>query len=203
MLARVMNFHKYLLIKRIIDIIISVIALLLILPFIIPVMILIKIDSKGPVIFKQKRIGINKSYFTIYKFRTMKIETPSEVPTHLLNDPGKWVTRTGRFLRRTSIDELPQFLNILIGDMSIIGPRPALWNQHDLIEERDKYGANNVPVGLVGWAQRYGRRELPVHIKAKLDGEYVSNLGIAMDVKCLLGTILSFIKQKNINDGSL
>ena len=147
--------------------------------------VLIKLDSKGPVLFKQKRIGIYKTYFEIYKFRTMRIDTPHDAPTHELSDPEQWITRIGKILRKTSLDELPQLFNIFVGDMSIIGPRPALWNQFDLVEERDKYGANDVKPGLTGWAQINGRDELEIPVKAAFDGEYVKKVGFAENVSAL------------------
>jgi len=153
------------------------------------------------VLFKQKRVGINKTHFNILKFRTMRIDTPKDTPTHLLNNPEQYITKMGKFLRKTSLDELPQIWNILIGQMSIIGPRPALWNQFDLIEERDKYSANDVPPGLTGWAQINGRDELPIALKAKLDGEYVEKIGILMDVKCFFGTIVSVLKSDGVVEG--
>ena len=161
----------------------------------------IKIDSRGPVLFKQKRVGIHKSHFNILKFRTMRIDTPKDTPTHLLEEPEKWITKVGKFLRKTSLDELPQIINILKGDMSVIGPRPALWNQYDLIEERDKYGANDVPVGLTGWAQINGRDELEIAVKAGLDGEYAKNIGFVMDLKCFFGTIFSVLKGDGVVEG--
>jgi O-antigen biosynthesis protein WbqP len=161
----------------------------------------IKLDSKGPVMFKQKRIGINKSHFNILKFRTMRIDAPKDMPTHLLINPEQYITKMGRFLRKTSLDELPQIINIFKGEMSIIGPRPALWNQYDLIEERDKYGANDVPPGLTGWAQINGRDELPIEIKAKLDGEYVQEISFLLDVKCFFGTIISVVKGDGVIEG--
>ena len=164
-------------------------------------MILIKLDSKGPVFFKQKRVGIHKTHFYILKFRTMRIDTPKDTPTHLLENPDQYITRMGKFFRKTSLDELPQIWNILVGEMSIIGPRPALWNQYDLIAERDKYGANDVPPGLTGWAQINGRDELPIEVKAKLDGEYVKNMGFMMDVKCFFGTIISVFKSEGVVEG--
>ena len=167
----------YLKIKRLIDIILSTLGLIILSPVFLVLIIAIKIDSPGPVLFKQKRVGIHKSHFNILKFRTMRIDTPKDTPTHLLENPDQWITKVGKFLRRTSLDELPQIINIFKGEMSIIGPRPALWNQYDLIEERDKYGANDVPVGLTGWAQINGRDELEIDVKAKLDGEYAEKIG--------------------------
>lgn len=191
----------YMKIKRFIDIILSLLGLIILSPLFIILMILIKLDSKGPVFFKQKRVGIHKTHFYILKFRTMRIDTPKDTPTHLLENPDQYITRMGKFLRKTSLDELPQIWNILVGEMSIIGPRPALWNQYDLIGERDKYGANDVPPGLTGWAQINGRDELPIEVKAKLDGEYVENIGFIMDVKCFIGTIISVLKSDGVVEG--
>ncbi|WP_202079448.1 sugar transferase [Caldalkalibacillus salinus] len=192
----------YINIKRFIDIILSLIGIIVLSPLYLVLLILIKLDSRGPVLFKQKRVGINKTYFNILKFRTMKIDTPKDTPTHLLDNPEQYITKMGKFLRKTSLDELPQIWNIFVGQMSIIGPRPALWNQYDLIEERDKYGANDVLPGLTGWAQINGRDELPIEIKAKLDGEYVRRLSLLMDVKCFFGTIVSVVKSDGIVEGS-
>jgi O-antigen biosynthesis protein WbqP len=191
----------YLKIKRLIDIIISLIGIIALSTIFLILIIAIKMESKGPVLFKQKRVGINKTHFNILKFRTMRIDTPKDTPTHLLNNPEQYITKMGKFLRKTSLDELPQIWNILIGQMSIIGPRPALWNQFDLIEERDKYSANDVPPGLTGWAQINGRDELPIALKAKLDGEYVEKIGILMDVKCFFGTIVSVLKSDGVVEG--
>lgn len=162
---------------------------------------MIKGDTKGPVLFRQKRVGIYKKHFYILKFRTMRIDTPKDTPTHLLKDPQQYITKVGRILRKTSLDELPQIINILKGDMAIVGPRPALWNQYDLIRERDKYGANDILPGLTGWAQINGRDELPIDVKARLDGEYVQKMGLRMDMKCILGTILSVLKQDGVVEG--
>ncbi|MEV5029131.1 sugar transferase [Paenibacillus sp. LPE1-1-1.1] len=170
-------------------------------PLLIVVSVLIKMDSKGPVFFKQKRIGKNKRHFYILKFRTMRIGTPKDTPTHMLQDPNAFITKLGQFLRKSSLDELPQIINILKGEMSIIGPRPALWNQYDLIAERDKYGANDILPGLTGWAQINGRDELPIEVKAKLDGEYVDKIGLWMDVKCFFGTILSVVRRDGVVEG--
>jgi O-antigen biosynthesis protein WbqP len=191
----------YLKIKRIIDIFLSLIGLIILAPIFLIVIIAIKCDSKGPVLFKQKRIGIHKSYFNILKFRTMRIDTPKDTPTHLLESPDQWITRVGKFLRKTSLDELPQIWNIFMGQMSIIGPRPALWNQYDLLEERDKYGANDVTPGLTGWAQINGRDELPIAVKARLDGEYVEKISFGMDVICFFGTIASVVKSDGVVEG--
>ena len=187
--------------KRLIDIILSGIGILVLgIPMLI-IALLIKIDSPGPVMFKQKRVGIHKTYFNILKFRTMRSDTPKNVPTHELSDPEKWITRVGKVLRKTSLDELPQLFNIFVGQMTIVGPRPALWNQYDLIEERDKYGANDVVPGLTGWAQINGRDELEIPVKAKLDGEYVENLSFAFDVRCFVGTIFRVLKANGVVEG--
>jgi O-antigen biosynthesis protein WbqP len=191
----------YMKMKRLIDIILSLLALIVLSPIYLILIIAIKIDSRGPVLFKQKRIGINKTHFNILKFRTMKIETPKDTPTHMLENPKQYITKMGKFLRKTSLDELPQIWNIFVGQMSIIGPRPALWNQYDLITERDKYGANDVPPGLTGWAQINGRDELPIEVKAKLDGEYVKRISFIMDVKCFIGTIVSVLKSDGVVEG--
>ena len=163
-------------------------------------------DDPGPVLFRQKRVGIRKAgkltYFNILKFRTMRLDTPHDMPTHLLEDPDKWITRVGKILRRTSLDELPQIWNIAIThDISIIGPRPALWNQYDLIAERDKYGANDVMPGLTGWAQINGRDELPIEEKARLDGEYVKNICFGFDCKCFFRTIFSVLREDGVVEG--
>lgn len=191
----------YLKIKRLIDIILSLIGLIVLSPVFLILVIAIKLDSRGPVMFKQKRVGVHKSHFNILKFRTMRFDTPMDTPTHLLGNPEQYITRIGRILRKTSLDELPQIWNILVGQMSIIGPRPALWNQYDLIEERDKYGANDIASGLTGWAQINGRDELTVEMKAKLDGEYVKNMSFVMDVKCIFGTIVSVLKRDGVVEG--
>ncbi len=191
----------YLKIKRCVDFIIALIGFIFCIPLFIILIVAIKLDSKGPVLFKQKRVCINKNHFYILKFRTMRIDTPKDMPTHLLENPEQWITKVGKFLRKTSLDELPQILNILKGDMSIVGPRPALWNQYDLIEERDKYGANNVPVGLTGWAQINGRDELSIEVKAKLDGEYVKRFGFIMDLKCFFKTILAVLSSRGVSEG--
>ena len=193
--------HLYLKIKRVMDLILSILGLLILFPFFIGIMLAIKLDSKGPIFFKQKRIGIHKTYFEILKFRTMKIDTPKDMPTHLLKDPDQYITRVGKFLRKTSLDELPQIINILKGEMSIVGPRPALWNQEDLIRERDKYGANDVVPGLTGWAQINGRDELEIPVKAKLDGVYVKHLSFRMDLICFLRTITSVLKSDGVQEG--
>ncbi|GEQ32274.1 sugar transferase [Marinilactibacillus psychrotolerans] len=193
----------YLKVKRLIDIILASLGLILLSPIFLIIIIAIKLNSPGPVFFKQKRVGIEKSHFNILKFRTMRIDTPKDTPTHLLENPDQWITGVGKFLRRTSLDELPQIINICKGEMSIIGPRPALWNQYDLIKERDKYGANNVPVGLTGWAQINGRDELEIEVKAQLDGEYVEKIGFLTDVKCFIGTIISVFRSDGILEGGI
>ena len=194
-----MTGYRY--IKRIIDIILSGLAIIILSPLLLILCIAIKLDSPGPILFTQKRVGIHKTYFQIYKFRTMRTDTPKDMPTHMLNNPEQYITKTGRFLRKTSLDELPQIFNIFKGDMSIVGPRPALWNQDDLIAERDKYGANDVTPGLTGWAQINGRDELEIPVKAKLDGEYVKKYGFAMDVRCFFGTFLSVLRQDGVVEG--
>jgi O-antigen biosynthesis protein WbqP len=185
-------------IKRILDLLLAAAGAVILSPILLLAALAIRLDSPGPVMFRQKRVGKHKTYFEILKFRTMRSDCPKDVPTHLMKDPSRWLTRTGRFLRRTSIDELPQIFNILKGDMSIVGPRPALWNQYDLIEERDKYGANDVTPGLTGWAQVNGRDELDIEEKARLDGEYVRNLSFAMDLKCFLRTITAVIRAEGV-----
>lgn len=179
----------------------SGIAIVVLTPFWLLAFIAIKIDSKGPIFFTQKRIGIHKKAFTILKFRTMRIDTPHDVPTHMLDNPDQWITRVGKFLRKTSLDEIPQIFNIFVGQMSIIGPRPALWNQDDLLAERDKYGANDVRPGLTGWAQINGRDELEIPVKAKLDGEYVEKQSFWFDCKCFFGTIKSVLKHDGVVEG--
>lgn len=191
--------YKYL--KRPLDFLISLIALLILSPIFLIISLWIKLDSKGPVFFRQKRVGKDKDIFEIYKFRSMRSDTPSNMPTHLLNNPEAFITASGKFLRKTSLDELPQLINIVKGEMAIIGPRPALWNQYDLIEERDKYGANNVRPGLSGWAQINGRDELEIPVKAKLDGDYVKNISLAFDLKCFFGTISIVLRSDGVIEG--
>ena len=187
--------------KRLLDLVLSGCAIVVLFPVLLILMIAIKLDSPGPVFFRQKRVGIHKTHFGILKFRTMRIDTPRDCPTHLLENPQQWITRVGGFLRKTSLDELPQIFNIFAGHMSIIGPRPALWNQFDLIEERDKYGANDVMPGLTGWAQINGRDELPIDVKAKLDGEYVEKQSLAFDIKCFVGTVVSVLRHDGVVEG--
>ncbi|ELA91641.1 sugar transferase [Enterococcus faecium] len=187
--------------KRGIDFLLSLAGIIVLSPILLILCLAIKIDSKGPVIFKQKRVGKNKTHFYIYKFRTMKVDTPKETPTHLLSNPDFFITRVGKFLRKTSLDELPQLFNILKGDMAVIGPRPALWNQYDLIEERDKYHANDIRPGLTGLAQISGRDELEIDYKARLDGQYTANITPWMDLKCFFGTIISVFKSEGVVEG--
>lgn len=191
----------YIIFKRFMDFILSFLGIIILSWLFLIIAIIIKITSKGPVIFKQDRVGKNKKIFKIWKFRTMRIDTPKDCPTHLFNNPDQYITKVGKFLRKTSLDELPQIFNILVGKMSIIGPRPALWNQYDLIEERDKYHANDVRPGLTGLAQINGRDELEIVEKAKLDGEYVSKIGFKMDMKCFFGTIKAVFTHKGVVEG--
>ena len=187
--------------KRLLDLLLSGIGIVVLSPVLLVLVMAIKLDSPGPVLFRQKRVGIHKTHFHILKFRTMRIDTPKDTPTHLLDNPQQWITRVGGFLRKTSLDELPQIFNIFAGQMSVIGPRPALWNQYDLIAERDKYGANDVLPGLTGWAQINGRDELPIDVKARLDGEYVQRLSFAFDVKCFFGTVVSVLRHDGVVEG--
>lgn len=192
----------YSILKRLGDISISLIAITLFCPVFILIAIAIKLDSEGPVIFKQKRFGIHKKTFYVFKFRTMKVESPKYVATRDLQNPEQWITRVGAFLRKTSLDELPQLYNILVGDMSIVGPRPVVVSERDVIEAREKYGANDVLPGLTGWAQINGRDNLSTDIKAKLDGYYVKNRSLIMDIKCIVRTIPYVLKRKGIVEGS-
>ena len=188
-------------IKRLLDITLSFLALVFLSWLFLAVVIAIKLDDPGPAMFTQKRVGLNKTYFKLHKFRSMRMDTPHDIPTHLMEDPQKYITRVGKFLRKFSLDELPQIWDILVGKMSIIGPRPALWNQDDLVAERDKYGANGVKPGLTGWAQINGRDELEIPEKARLDGEYVKNLSFAFDLKCFFGSITSVLKHEGVLEG--
>ncbi len=192
-------YRKY--IKRLIDIVLSLTGLILASWVYLIIIIAIKIDDPGPVFFTQKRVGIHKKHFKLAKFRSMKMSTPHDTPTHLLDNPKQYITRVGKFLRKTSLDEIPQLWNILKGDMSVIGPRPALWNQDDLIAEREKYGANDVKPGLTGWAQINGRDELEIPVKAKLDGEYAEKISFLFDCKCFFGTIKSVLKHEGVVEG--
>ena len=180
---------------------VAILGIVFLSPLFLVIICFIKCDSKGPILFKQKRIGKNEDIFEILKFRTMYIDTPKDIPTHLLQNPEARITKVGKFLRKTSLDELPQLLNIIKGEMCFVGPRPALWNQYDLIEERNKYGANNIMPGLTGWAQVNGRDELPIPIKAELDGFYVQNISLGLDVKILIKTATNVIFAKGVVEG--
>lgn len=188
-------------IKRGGDFILSCLGFIILLPLFLVLAIAIRLDSPGPALFRQKRVGIHKSYFYIWKFRTMSQDTPKDIPTHLQKKTELHMTSLGRFLRRSSLDELPQLINIIKGEMSIVGPRPALWNQYDLVEARDKYGVHDVKPGLTGWAQINGRDELDISQKARLDGEYVENFGLWMDVKCFFGTFLPVLRAEGVWEG--
>ncbi len=189
-------------IKRGIDFVLSLLVLAIFLPIWLLLALVVAADSRGPVFFTQKRVGRDKRFFRIYKFRTMRVDTPKDMPTHLLADPERCITRAGRFLRKTSLDEIPQLINILLGQMSIVGPRPALWNQEDLIAERDKYSANALTPGLTGWAQINGRDELPIPVKARLDGEYAQKMSFGFDVKIVLLTMKKVLRSEGIKEGS-
>ncbi|WP_214759980.1 sugar transferase [Exiguobacterium sp. s146] len=187
--------------KRKIDFILSLIGLILLSPLFIGIMVAIKLESKGPVFFKQKRIGLHRTPFNILKFRTMRIDAPKDMPTHLLTDPDRYITKIGKFLRKTSLDELPQIINILKGEMAVIGPRPALWNQYDLIDEREKYEVHSILPGLTGWAQINGRDEIPIELKAKMDGDYVKKMSLKLDAYCFVKTIFSVLKSEGVLEG--
>ncbi len=187
--------------KRILDIVLSLMGIAVLAVPMAVLALLILLDDPGPVLFRQRRVGLHKRYFHILKFRTMRMDTPHDMPTHLLKDPERYITRMGRFLRRTSLDELPQIFQILAGEMSVIGPRPALWNQEDLIAERDRYGANDIKPGLTGWAQINGRDELPVAVKARYDGEYVEHMSFAFDCRCFFGTIRAVLRHDGVVEG--
>ncbi len=189
-------------VKRVADCLFAVIGLVLLSPVFLALCIAIKLDSPGPILFRQKRVGRHKTCFMILKFRTMRGEAPQDMPTHMLEEPQKYITKLGHFLRKTSLDELPQLINILLGHMSVVGPRPALWNQNDLITERDRCGANAIRPGLTGWAQINGRDELEIAEKARMDGEYVKNLGPLMDLKCIFGTFGCVIRARGVKEGS-
>ena len=188
-------------VKRALAIVLSLVGILALGWLLILLSIAIKLDSPGPVLFRQKRVGLGKSHFYILKFRTMRIDTPGDMPTHLLVNPEQYITRVGRFLRKTSLDELPQLFNILAGHMAIVGPRPALWNQFDLIAERDKYGANDIRPGLTGWAQINGRDELEIDVKARYDGEYVERMSLGFDIRCILGTVTAVLRRDGVVEG--
>lgn len=191
----------YRVVKRLLAILISGLAIIIFSPVLLAVAIAIKCDSKGPVLFKQKRIGKDKKHFMIYKFRSMYVDAPADMPTHMLKDPTAMITKVGAFLRKTSLDELPQLFNIFKGEMAIVGPRPALWNQYDLIAERDKYNANSIRPGLTGWAQINGRDELEIDEKSRLDGYYVAHMSFFMDLKCFFGTFISVLKSDGVVEG--
>ena len=188
-------------VKRILAMVLSLVGILALGWLLVLLSVAIKLDSPGPVLFRQKRVGLGKSHFYILKFRTMRIDTPRDMPTHLLVNPEQYITRVGRFLRKTSLDELPQLFNILLGHMAIVGPRPALWNQFDLIAERDKYGANDIRPGLTGWAQINGRDELEIDVKARYDGEYVERMSLSFDIRCILGTVTAVLSRDGIVEG--
>ena len=187
--------------KRALDLLLSGLGLVVLSPLFLIISIAIKAEDPGPVFFRQKRVGIHKTYFNIVKFRSMRQDTPHDMPTHLLNDPQRWITKTGRFLRNTSLDELPQIAQIFTGKMSIIGPRPALWNQYDLIAQRDQYGANDITPGLTGWAQVNGRDELEIEEKARLDGEYAQNISFGMDMKIFWMTVKNVLRGSGVVEG--
>ncbi|WP_203351282.1 sugar transferase [Streptococcus uberis] len=191
----------YQVVKRLLAILISGLAIIILSPVLLAVAIAIKCDSKGPVLFKQKRVGKDKKHFMIYKFRSMYVDAPADMPTHMLKDPTAMITKVGAFLRKTSLDELPQLFNIFKGEMAIVGPRPALWNQYDLIAERDKYNANSIRPGLTGWAQINGRDELEIDEKSRLDGYYVAHMSFLMDLKCFFGTFISVLKSDGVVEG--
>lgn len=191
----------YQVVKRLLAILISGLAIIILSPVLLAVAIAIKCDSKGPVLFKQKRVGKDKKHFMIYKFRSMYVDAPADMPTHMLKDPTAMITKVGAFLRKTSLDELPQLFNIFKGEMAIVGPRPALWNQYDLIAERDKYNANSIRPGLTGWAQINGRDELEIDEKSRLDGYYVAHMSFLMDLKCFFGTFISVLKSDGVLEG--
>ncbi|MTB61759.1 sugar transferase [Streptococcus uberis] len=191
----------YQIVKRLLAILISGLAIIILSPVLLAVSIAIKCDSKGPVLFKQKRVGKDKKHFMIYKFRSMYVDAPADMPTHMLKDPTAIITKVGAFLRKTSLDELPQLFNIFKGEMAIVGPRPALWNQYDLIAERDKYNANSIRPGLTGWAQINGRDELEIDEKSRLDGYYVAHMSFLMDLKCFFGTFISVLKSDGVVEG--
>ena len=191
----------YIHVKRILGLLLSLLALVVLSPLLLILSVIVRLTSPGPVFFRQRRVGIGKTHFMIYKFRTMRIDAPKDQPTHLLKDPNAYITPVGRFLRRSSLDELPQLINIIKGEMAVVGPRPALWNQFDLIAERDKYGANDVRPGLTGWAQINGRDELPIDVKARLDGEYVKRMSFGFDLRCIVGTVVKVLRSEGIVEG--
>lgn len=187
--------------KRLLDLVLSALAILVLSPLLLAVALWVRLDSRGPVLFRQKRVGKRKTYFPIYKFRTMYVDAPADMPTHLLQNADAMITRSGHFLRRSSLDELPQLFNIFLGQMSFVGPRPALWNQNDLIEQRDRYGANELTPGLTGLAQVNGRDELPIAVKAAYDGEYVKKIGLWTDIRILFATFFGVLKADGVVEG--
>lgn len=193
----------YLVIKRAFDLIISLISIIVLSPVLFLIALIIKFGSKGPILFKQERIGKNKVHFSILKFRTMRIDTPDNMPTHLLENPEQWITPIGKFLRKFSLDELPQLFNIFVGQMSIVGPRPALWNQYDLIELRDQYNINSLVPGLTGWAQVNGRDELSIELKVGFDKAYYENMSIWFDIKCIFYTLFKVLKSEGVVEGKV
>ena len=194
---------KYIKIKYLADRILAGAGLIVLSPVFAGIGLAIKLEDgwDAPIFFKQKRVGLHKKHFMLYKYRSMKLDTPHDVPTHLLENPDQYITKVGRFLRKSSLDELPQLLNILKGEISVCGPRPALWNQYDLIEERDKYEVHDIKPGLTGWAQINGRDELEIPVKARLDGYYRKNIGLKMDAKCFFGTFGSVLKSEGVVEG--
>jgi O-antigen biosynthesis protein WbqP len=192
----------YTYVKRILDLLLALLATVALSPLLLVLSAIIRITSPGPVFFRQKRVGKGKSHFMIYKFRTMRTDAPKDQPTHLLANPEAYITPVGRFLRKSSLDELPQLFNIIKGEMAVVGPRPALWNQFDLIAERDRYGANDVRPGLTGWAQINGRDELPIDVKARLDGEYVKRMSFGFDLRCVLGTVFKVLRSEGVVEGA-
>lgn len=195
--------RRYFILKRLIDILISLFSIIVLSPMLIIIVTLIKIESEGTIIFKQKRVGKDRKIFEILKFRTMKIDTPCNTPTHLLENPDYWITNVGRFLRKYSLDELPQLYNILVGEMSLVGPRPALWNQYDLIEHRDKYSINDLVPGLTGWAQVNGRDELSIESKVEYDRIYLERISFLFDLKCILYTVRKVLKSEGVVEGKV
>ena len=192
----------YIHVKRILGLLLSLLALVVLSPLLLILSVIVRLTSPGPVFFRQRRVGIGKTHFMIYKFRTMRIDAPKDQPTHLLKDPSAYITPVGRFLRRSSLDELPQLLNIIKGEKAVVGPRPALWNQFDLIAERDKYAANDVRPWLTGWAQINGRDELPIDVKARLDGEYVKRMSFSFDLRCIVGTVMKVLRSEGVGEGA-
>ena len=189
-------------VKRILDFALALLALAVLSPVMLVIAAAVRLTSPGPALFRQKRVGQGKRHFMIYKFRTMRTDAPKDAPTHLLQNPAAFITPVGRFLRATSLDELPQLINIIRGEMAVVGPRPALWNQYDLIAARDAVGANDVRPGLTGWAQINGRDELPIDVKARLDGEYVRRMSLGFDARCILGTVVKVARRDGVVEGA-